>query len=113
MFFHLQVSQRPLNRSLTSSTRSVIITHMTHEELQYQFETQEPRALIEIPTAQVVAFARHVLERIPPAQWNARHWATTTGIVDVYRRYQTISLKQKWFIVNTLSETVPENVAYL
>jgi len=54
-----------------------------------------------------------MLERIPPAQWNARHWATTTGIVDVYRRYQTISLKQKWFIVNTLSETVPENIAYL
>jgi hypothetical protein len=86
---------------------------MTHEELQYRFETQEPRRLNAIATAHVIAFARHVLERIPPAQWTARQWATTTGIVDVYRRSRTISPRQKWFIVNTLSETVPENVFYL
>jgi hypothetical protein len=86
---------------------------MTYDELQYQFETQEPRVLNEIPTAIVIAFARHMLERIPPARWNAKHWATTTGIVDVYKRYRTISPKQKWFITNTLSETVPENVFYL
>jgi|DEB0MinimDraft_10_1074344.scaffolds.fasta_scaffold66371_1 hypothetical protein len=86
---------------------------MTPEELQYQFETQEPRRLNTIATAHVIAFARHVLERIPPARWNAKQWATTTGIVDVYRRSQTISVRQKWFIVNTLRETVPENVFYL
>ena len=86
---------------------------MTYEELQYSFETMEPKDLARMPTELIVALGNHMIKRIPPHIWISKDWATSCGIVDQYRRTQDISAKQKWFLIRVIQETLPQGLVYL
>jgi hypothetical protein len=86
---------------------------MTYEELQYSFETMEPIALAMMPENLIVAFARHMTNKIPPQLWIAKDWATSCGIIDQFRRTQSISAKQKMFLIGSCQRQLPQGLLYL
>ena len=86
---------------------------MTYEELQYSFETMEPRALAHMPTELVVAFGKHMVNKIPAQYWVSKDWATSCGIIDQFRHTRDISRKQKWFLIRVIQETLPQGLLYL
>jgi hypothetical protein len=86
---------------------------MTLEELQYQFEIREPRDLMRLPVPVITAFALHMIRQIPAQRWIARDWATTSGIVDQFRRTRAISDRQKMFVIGACQRTLPDNLLYL
>ena len=86
---------------------------MTPEDLQYQFETQEPWALMRLPTEVVVAYGRHVIRQIPAHEWVSKDWATTGGIIAQFTHTRDITAKQKWFLIRVIQETVPRGLRYL
>ena len=86
---------------------------MTYEELQYAFETQEPKDLMRLPTELVMAYGNHMIQRIPAHRWQPRDWATSCGIMDQFRRTQDISAKQKMFVIAACHRTLPQGLLYL
>ena len=86
---------------------------MTFEELQYTFETANPSDINLMPTELIIAFGYHMTKRVPPKEWIPKEWATACGIIDQYRRKESISDKQKWYLVNALKNQVPHSIPYL